>query len=144
MAANVLLRDVPSKKYAQVGAAGNRFFSSEGAVPIAHGAVVCKGFMQYVLRSSRSHKISTDIRSFRYSSCGLPVLNLDVGYSAFLASGPAVDVIAKIIGMPAARGRGGYMGGIQPKRELTEMNERDIARAKSKLRGAKVRQLGVV
>jgi eukaryotic translation initiation factor 2C len=30
------------------------------------------------------------------------------------------------------------MGGIQPKRELTEMNERDIARAKSKLRGAKV------
>jgi len=49
MATNVLLRDVPSKKYAQVGASGNRFFSSEGAVPIAHGAVVCKGFMQYVL-----------------------------------------------------------------------------------------------
>jgi eukaryotic translation initiation factor 2C len=46
MATNVLLRDVPSKKYAQVGAAGNRFFSAEGAVPIAHGAVVCKGFMQ--------------------------------------------------------------------------------------------------
>jgi len=84
---------------------------------------------------------STDPRSFRYSSCGLPVLNLDVGYSAFLASGPAVDVIAKIIGMPAVRGRGGYMGGIQPKRELTEMSERDIARAKSKLRGAKVSQL---
>jgi hypothetical protein len=84
---------------------------------------------------------SINIRSFRYSSCGLPVLNLDVGYSAFLASGPAIDVIAKIIGMPAARGRGGYMGGIQPKRELTEMNERDIARAKSKLRGAKVSEL---
>jgi len=33
------------------------------------------------------------------------------------------------------------MGDIQPKRELTEMNERDIARAKSKLRGAKVSQL---
>ena len=33
------------------------------------------------------------------------------------------------------------MGGIQPKRELTEMNERDIARAKSKLRGAKVSEL---
>ena len=86
-------------------------------------------------------RTSTDARSFRYSSCGLPVLNLDVGYSAFLASGPAIDVIAKIIGMPAARGRGGYTGGIQPKRELTEMNERDIARAKSKLRGAKVSQL---
>jgi len=88
-------------------------------------------------------RTSTDARSFRYSSCGLPVLNLDVGYSAFLASGPAVDVIAKIIGMPAPRGggRGGYTGGIQPRRELTEMNERDIARAKSKLRGAKVMQL---
>ena len=85
--------------------------------------------------------VSTNPRSFRYSSCGLPVLNLDVGYSAFLASGPAVDVIAKIIGMPAVRGRGGYMGGSQPKRELTEMSERDIARAKSKLRGAKVSQL---
>jgi hypothetical protein len=33
------------------------------------------------------------------------------------------------------------MGGIQPKRETTEMNERDIARAKSKLRGAKVSEL---
>jgi eukaryotic translation initiation factor 2C len=87
------------------------------------------------------HRRSTNSRSFRYSSCGLPVLNLDVGYSAFLASGPAIDVIAKIIGMPAVRGRGGYLGGIQPKRELFEMNERDIARAKSKLRGAKVSQL---
>lgn len=85
--------------------------------------------------------LALKLRSFRYSSSGLPVLNLDVGYSAFLASGPAVDVIAKIIGMPATRGRGGYTGGIQPKRELTEMNERDIARAKSKLRGAKVIQL---
>ena len=52
-----------------------------------------------------------------------------------------MDVIAKIIGMPATRARGGYTGGIQPKRELLEMNERDIARAKSKLRGAKVSQL---
>lgn len=36
------------------------------------------------------------------------------------------------------------MGGIQPKRELTEMSERDIARAKSKLRGAKVSQLYIL
>ncbi len=46
MAANVLLRDVPSKKYAQVGATGNRFFSMDGAIPISQGAVVCRGFMQ--------------------------------------------------------------------------------------------------
>lgn len=46
MAANVLMRDLPSKKYTQVGALGNKWFSTEGAVPIAHGAVVCKGFMQ--------------------------------------------------------------------------------------------------
>jgi len=35
------------------------------------------------------------------------------------------------------------MGGIQPKGELTEMNERDIARAKSKLRGAKVKSAAI-
>jgi eukaryotic translation initiation factor 2C len=69
------------------------------------------------------------------------VLNLDVGFSAFLASGPAIEVIAKIIGSSAQRGRGGYLGGVQPKRDLVEMTERDIARAKSKLRGAKVSQL---
>jgi eukaryotic translation initiation factor 2C len=46
MATNVLMRDLPSKKYAQVGATGNRFFTLTGAVPIPQGAVVCKGFMQ--------------------------------------------------------------------------------------------------
>lgn len=46
MATNVLMRDVPSKKYSQVGATGNRFFTLDGAKPIAHGALVCRGFMQ--------------------------------------------------------------------------------------------------
>lgn len=84
------------------------------------------------------------VRSFRYSNSGLPVLNLDVGYSAFIASGPAIDVISKILGPNNARGRGGYMGGIQPGQSghgLTTMSERDVAIAKSKLRGAKVSQL---
>jgi eukaryotic translation initiation factor 2C len=46
MATNVLLRDVPSKKYAQVGATGNKFYTIEGAQPLPQGAVVCKGFLQ--------------------------------------------------------------------------------------------------
>lgn len=87
----------------------------------------------------------TRLRSFRYSNSGLPLLNLDVCYSAFLASGPAIEVIAKIIGpgIQGARARGGYMGGIQENQSLMQMTERDIAVAKSKLRGAKVSQLTV-
>lgn len=46
MATNVLMRDVPNKRYAQVGATGNRFFSLEGASPIPQGGIVCRGFMQ--------------------------------------------------------------------------------------------------
>ena len=46
MATNVLMRDLPSKKYAQVGASGNRFFTMDGAATISQGAVVCQGFMQ--------------------------------------------------------------------------------------------------
>ena len=69
------------------------------------------------------------------------MLNLDVGYSAFLASGPAIDVIAKIIGpgkgAPGSRG-GGYLGGVPQGNDLYQMSERDVAIAKSKLRGAKV------
>lgn len=46
MATNVLLRDLPSKKFAQVGSTGNRFFTMEGASDLPQGGVVCKGFMQ--------------------------------------------------------------------------------------------------
>jgi len=46
MCTNVLLRDFPSKRYAQVGATGNKFFTIDGARPIPNGAVVCRGFLQ--------------------------------------------------------------------------------------------------
>lgn len=46
MATNVLLRDVPSKTYTQVGATGNKFYTLENARPLPHGAVVLNGFMQ--------------------------------------------------------------------------------------------------
>lgn len=45
-ATNILLRDIPSKTYAQVGATGNKFYTIEGARPIPQGAVVCRGFLQ--------------------------------------------------------------------------------------------------
>ncbi|ORY32296.1 Piwi domain-domain-containing protein [Naematelia encephala] len=125
MATNVLLRDVPSKRYAQVGAAGNRFFTLEGAIPIAQGGIVCRGFMQ----------------SFRHSNSGRPLLNLDIGFSAFLATGPLVDVVTKILVRPGGLGQGvhgGYLGGI-PGREptLSELDTREIGIIKNKLRGAK-------
>ncbi|RSH92939.1 hypothetical protein EHS25_008385 [Saitozyma podzolica] len=109
MATNVLMRDVPSKRYAQVGATGNRFFTLEGAVSIPQGAIVCRGFMQ----------------SFRCSNSGFPLLNLDIGFSAFLASGPALEVIAKILG----RDRGGG--------DINELSPTEIGIIKNKLRGAK-------
>jgi len=46
MATSVLLRDVPSKRYTQVGATGDRCFSLKGAQAIGRGGIVCKGFMQ--------------------------------------------------------------------------------------------------
>lgn len=46
MATNVLLRDVPSKRYTQVGATGNKFYTMMGSAPLPNGAMVCKGFMQ--------------------------------------------------------------------------------------------------
>ncbi|WWD17893.1 hypothetical protein CI109_102338 [Kwoniella shandongensis] len=123
MATNVLLRDVPSKRYAQVGAAGNKFFSMAGAVAIPQGGVVCKGFMQ----------------SFRYSSSGLPLLNLDVGYSAFLSAGPALEVIGKILnrgGGGRGRGRGGLEGppGVH---DVSELSSDEVSKIKKILRGAK-------
>ncbi|OCF55470.1 hypothetical protein L486_06954 [Kwoniella mangroviensis CBS 10435] len=124
MATNILMRDFPSKTYAQVGATGNKFFSMAGAVAIPQGAVVCKGFMQ----------------SFRYSSSGLPMLNIDVGYSAFLADGPALEVIAKILDKSSSRGRGrGGFGGGPPgqARVISELTALEIAIVKRTIRGMK-------
>ncbi|WVQ97314.1 hypothetical protein IAU59_004425 [Kwoniella sp. CBS 9459] len=123
MATNVLMRDLPSKNYAQVGATGNKFFTMAGARAISQGAIVCRGFMQ----------------SFRYSSSGLPLLNLDIGFSAFLADGPALDIIGKILqkGGPKGsnRGPGAYAGPQQG--ELSQLNEFEIHLVKKVLRGAK-------
>ncbi|WVQ85375.1 hypothetical protein IAT38_007540 [Cryptococcus sp. DSM 104549] len=127
MATNVLLRDVPSKTYAQVGATGNKFFSMKDAVAIPQGAVVCKGFMQ----------------SFCYSNSGLPMLNLDIAFSAFLSAGPALEVLAKVLnrGGGGGRGRGGppMRGGGpgQGEREMTEFSDWETHIVKNVLRGAK-------
>ncbi|EIW72602.1 hypothetical protein TREMEDRAFT_12051, partial [Tremella mesenterica DSM 1558] len=129
MAVNVLMRDHPSRTYAQCGASGNRFFTIEQAVAISHGAIVARGFMQ----------------SFCYSSSGRPLLNLDIGFSAFLDSGPLLQLLPKLIGrgMGGERGRnpppGGYYGGVQSTPEITELNEMEIKRLKDTLRGAKFR-----
>jgi eukaryotic translation initiation factor 2C len=88
------------------------------------------------------------IRSFRYSNCGLPLLNIDVGFSAFMSSGPAIDVIAKMIGGRGGPGggRGGYGGGRggfsggggQSGADLQELTAEQIRLIKNKLRGMKV------
>lgn len=157
MATNVLMRDVPSKRYAQVGATGNRFFTLEGAVSILQGAIVCRGFMQWVLaqltvrvtvRSNACRglaRISADRpRSFRCSNSGLPLLNLDIGFSAFLASGPALEVVAKILGRDRGGGAGPrsgpwgrYTGGPN-RQDISELSPGEIGIIKNKLRGAKV------
>ena len=75
-------------------------------------------------------------RSFRYSNSGLPMLNLDIGFSAFLAAGPALEVISKIL----ARSRGGSGGpGGRPGSEISQPSGYEISTVKRVLRGAKVR-----
>ena len=139
MATNVLLRDTPSKKYTQVGTTGNRFFSMDGASPLPQGGVVCKGFMQYALVII-SIPLLIASRSFRYSNSGQPLLNLDIGFSAFLSAGPAIEVIAKILNRGAGiSGRGGYTGGVPGRsNEISELTESEHKIVKNKLRGAKV------
>nr|XP_018267308.1 uncharacterized protein I303_01293 [Kwoniella dejecticola CBS 10117]OBR89466.1 hypothetical protein I303_01293 [Kwoniella dejecticola CBS 10117] len=124
MATNVLMRDFPSKTYAQVGATGNKFFSMAGAIAIPQGAIVCKGFMQ----------------SVRYTSSGLPLLNLYIGFSAFLSDGPALEVIAKILtqsGARGGRGRDGYQGTSSQNRDLSQMSDIEISLVKRTIRGTK-------
>lgn len=76
------------------------------------------------------------------------MLNIDVAFSAFLASGPALEIVAKILDkdrrQPIARG-GDYAGGVQRRDpvdpEMYDMNPRDMRIIKHKLRGAKVNLL---
>lgn len=73
-------------------------------------------------------------RSFRYSNSAVPLINIDLGFSAFLQPGPAVEVINKILSFGPVGARG---GGPQA-RELDQLDQRQIAILKKKLRGAKV------
>lgn len=73
-------------------------------------------------------------RSFRYSNSSMPLINIDLGFSAFLQPGPAVEVINKILSFGPVGARG---GGPQA-RDLDQLDQRQIAILKKKLRGAKV------
>ena len=94
------------------------------------------------------------LRSFRHSSSGLPLLNIDLAASAFLATGPALEVLAKILEKSGNSGRGrgrgsdlssrragGYLGGVQNRSHddsIMELTEREVTIIKHKLRGVKV------
>lgn len=75
------------------------------------------------------------LRSFRYSNSGLPLINLDLGFSAFLSSGPALEVVARILGTGPGGMRGGPGG---PAMSFDFLNDQQISILKRKLRGAKV------
>lgn len=64
----------------------------------------------------------------------MPLINIDLGFSAFLQPGPAVEVVNKILSFGPVGARG---GGPQA-RELDQLDQRQIAILKKKLRGAKV------
>ena len=65
----------------------------------------------------------------------MPLLNLDMGFSAFIQPGPALEIIGKIIGKIIGQGRRGQD---QRPHEVRELSPRDIAIVKNKIRGAKV------
>lgn len=67
----------------------------------------------------------------------MPLINIDLGFSAFLQPGPAVEVVNKILSFGPVGARG---GGPQA-RELDQLDQRQIAILKKKLRGAKVSQI---
>lgn len=157
MTTNVLLRDVPSKTYAQVGATGNRFFTLDRAVPLPQGGICCRGFTQSVSSPMRPTR-TADNRSFRHSSSGLPLLNIDLAFSAFLAPGPALEVLAKMLahgrGPPGrgggaaevansggglnTMGRSGYGSDQRGPPEIHFLEKGQIDYIKRKLRGVKV------
>nr|XP_031860632.1 uncharacterized protein CI109_003963 [Kwoniella shandongensis]KAA5527704.1 hypothetical protein CI109_003963 [Kwoniella shandongensis] len=92
-AMNVLFRQDPASRFTMSGAAGRRFFSTEGAVPLSNGAVLYKGFQQ----------------SFRWTSANFPAVQIDTAYSAFVEPGMLHDVCAKILGLGGSGG--GFEGG---------------------------------
>jgi eukaryotic translation initiation factor 2C len=90
------------------------------------------------------------MRSLRHSSSGLPLLNIDIAVSPFLATGPALEVIAKILdgrrggkggyGLP---GQGGNVGGVPATgagsvQDIQQLDVREITIIRNKLQGVKV------
>ncbi|OCF32605.1 argonaute [Kwoniella heveanensis BCC8398] len=90
-AMNVLFRQDPASRFAMSGAAGRRFFTEEGGVPLSNGGVLYKGFQQ----------------SFRWTSAKFPALQIDTAYSAFVEPGPLPEVAAKLLGLGGGGGGGG-------------------------------------
>lgn len=64
----------------------------------------------------------------------MPLINIDLGFSAFLQPGPGIDVVNKILSF----GPVGARGGGPQNRDLDQLDQRQIAILKKKLRGAKV------
>ncbi|CAD6584810.1 MAG: hypothetical protein TREMPRED_003962 [Tremellales sp. Tagirdzhanova-0007] len=91
-AMNVLFRQDASLNYKPVGAQGRRFFGLEGRVPLSNGGEILLGFMQ----------------SFRFTNSGMPAMQLDTAYSAFVAPGLLHQVAPALLG---AGGGGGGRGG---------------------------------
>ncbi|ORY31025.1 putative Argonaute-like protein [Naematelia encephala] len=94
MACNVLFRQDPTDRFKAVGAQGKRFFGTENAVALPDGGQVYQGFAQ----------------SFRWTQSGLPALQLDTAYSAFVNVGMLPDVAAQMLGSGGGGGRGGRGG----------------------------------
>ncbi|KAK1921573.1 eukaryotic translation initiation factor 2C 2 [Papiliotrema laurentii] len=94
-AMNVLFRQDPTNRMRAIGAQGRRFFGTDGATPISGGGVVYNGFAQ----------------SFRFTSSGLPAIQLDTAYSAFVQAGPLLNCIGAMLGDGGGGGRGGGRGG---------------------------------
>ncbi|WVQ83346.1 hypothetical protein IAT38_005485 [Cryptococcus sp. DSM 104549] len=135
MAMNVLFRQDPARQYHMSGAAGRKFFTAEGGVPLSSGAILYKGFQQ----------------SFRWTSAGYPAMQIDTAYSAFVEPGPLVEVVPKLLGLGGGGGgggrgrggpRGGPRGGLQgggggAPRPLQELSPFQTKRLNDILRGAK-------
>ena len=111
-ALQILLRVVPTQRYHQQGAGGNRFFDNDpkSRLPLKQGAELARGFFQ----------------SMRPTISGLRV-NLDTAYTAFVKGGPGMQVaLALVDKLPR--------GGGPPANPF--FTDRDVSQLRQKLRGA--------
>ncbi|KAI9106068.1 Piwi domain-containing protein [Phlyctochytrium arcticum] len=105
-ALDILFRHRPSMLYTTVGRC---FYTPEGSSLIANGAELWQGFHQSVQPTSNRM-----------------LLNLDVSATAFLESGPVIDVVVRILGKTRAD-------------EIRQpLNDRDRSRIEKALKGVKI------